>query len=550
MLEEVISTEEVELPAEFNSIVFPDDLEITRKKEIISAVYSIAAKVPKWAALANAVEVQDHYDRSGMKSAKESRLIIYRERNDAVNHIKSNIETVKAKMYGFEVEIKAWKDVMTILQDVAKSFESQLKFKEMTYDRWAETEILKARLDRIERLGAYVNNPEVYIKDDLTESDFLVLLDSMRIQKEASDKMEAMRKEEEEKAEKERIEKENRKTIIADRRKQLWQYKEVIDVEYSDEEIFDFDAWNDIFNAILPEKYIAHNKRVKEQEERSKLVSERRIQLGRHSQVFEQSALTDDDLLNEEFYSKLINIIIPEKWQEKQKADEQKKLIEHRRSILSAFHGGASAITKYTNTEMLDDNYFSFVLETMQKEEDEFNKQNEKALERRVHLESLGAKKEVLLATMTQDDFLNDDVYEMAIQKYRNKREDELAQKRLQSIVEQRKQLEPYNRFIVVQKLIEKAELIEEELFNNILNVTIPGLIEKEKEIIPIEDINPEALTLNMMLNNIPRELPPIDVELVSIEAQELHIAMAKSYKATIEKFVEYQRTQIKAWLF
>jgi hypothetical protein len=57
----------------------------------------------------------------------------------------------------------------------------------------------------------------------------------------------------------------------------LWEYREVVDVEYSDEEIFDYEIWDSIFNVILPEKLKAHKAAKEFEKARQEVLCARRV---------------------------------------------------------------------------------------------------------------------------------------------------------------------------------------------------------------------------------------------------------------------------------
>ena len=78
---------------------------------------------------------------------------------------------------------------------------------------------------------------------------------------------------------------------------------------------------------------------------------------------------------------------------------------------------------------------------------------------------------------------------------------DKIAEKRLQIAVEQRKALEPYERLIVVRQALEHLPM-DEKFFNEITTITIPGLLEKEREAFTSEvDLNSKEYTRNVISN-------------------------------------------------
>lgn len=244
MSEEVkVQNQELE---QITNTILKSGLPEAKAQEIIDSLATVILdKVPKWESLDAGVEVEDHTDKNNMKLAASIRKSIANTRIEGKKFIDNKRSLIAAKIAVDTLEDKTWLKVNQVLESIAKSYESKLKFKEDTFIRWQEAEILRIRLDRIEKLSPYCENATRYITDDMNESEYLELLSDFKTmheakkRKEAQDALDAenaykekLKKEEEDEKERLRMIEENKKLvqIVNSNEKTIAVLKEVCNV--------------------------------------------------------------------------------------------------------------------------------------------------------------------------------------------------------------------------------------------------------------------------------------------------------------------------------
>ena len=460
-----MSVSTVELVKISNSLHLTDQ---TKVETIKSHLNTLIENVEKWDGLAEAVTVKDYTDKAGMRMAKQTRLSIRAERIDAIKHIDSMVEATNLAMKDFTEEKKAWQMVAKLVESSAKKYEETLKYLETTFDRHQETIILKVRLERIEQLSLYTQDANAYITDDMSNGEFDTLLATFKTNYEAEQKQKAIEKEQERARIELEIKEKKEQKIIESRKLELNFYSITLALPYPEDAVLlDDDKYAEYLRDIK-ERYNEHQRL---ESEKNRLRIEYEARLSRFHQVWNLIISLEANAPN---VPKVIDkSVVP--------IEKLNSYIEQLEHILQVAE--SEARHKQQRETVIKERRRAWTLLV-----DEF--------------ESLG---EGLIEESVNDNMLFDDEHYKNITEslsgLTKETRDKIAEKRLQIAVEQRKALEPYERLIVVRQALEHLPM-DEKFFNEITTITIPGLLEKEREAFTSEvDLNSKEYTRNVISN-------------------------------------------------
>ena len=464
-----MSVSTVELVKISNSLHLKDQTKVETNK---SHLNTLIENVEKWDGLAEAVTVKDYTDKAGMRMAKQTRLSIRAERIDALKHIDSMVEETNLAMKDFTEEKKAWQMVAKLVESSAKKYEETLKYLETTFDRHQETIILKVRLERIEQLSLYTQDANAYIKDDMSNGEFDTLLATFKTNYEAEQKQKAIDEEQERARIELEIKERKENKIIESRKLELNFYFITLALPYPEDAVLlDDEKYAECLREIK-EKYNEHQRI---ESENIRLHIEYEARLGRFHKVWNSIISLEADAPN---IPKVI--------------DKSVVCIEELNSYI----------------EQLE-----HILQVVESEV-KYKQQREAIVKERRRawttlVDEYESLQEGLIEESVNDDMLYDNEHYTniteALSNLIKETRSKMAEKSLQIAVKQRKELEPYERLIVVRQALEHLPM-DEKFFNEIINITSPGLLEKEREAFS-PDTNSKEYTRNI-INNLSETMP------------------------------------------
>ena len=274
-------------------------IEDTQKQiKFNDAILKLRDRATEWQRYADH-KVKGPDDKAGMKVAKEYRLAIRRERLDSEDFIDNQISTVQNEMEQFTTQLTGWKEIKKVLNLVAKTYENALKFEEDTLNRQIEVEIMKVKFDRIEALTPYVQNPENYIHDKMTNQEFDDMLNNLIIAH--NERLKQQAREEEEEKERKILEAEEKKKqiLISSRQAELNKFSEVIEIPIQIEHILDDEIYFGLINTELPRRVEMLREKERIETERKTKSRERMINLDKYNIPI---LISKEDILDDEKY--------------------------------------------------------------------------------------------------------------------------------------------------------------------------------------------------------------------------------------------------------
>ena len=200
------------LPTEVAQIA--QSVSIEKRNEVQSVLNYVFNGVSKMREQLDIVSVIDENDKTNMKLANTIRLGVRQVRLDAEKTFDSKRAEVQAQMISFKTEDQLWLKAKQTMQILTKEIEEQARWKEETRQRFeSEQRTLKIQ-QRVARISAV--SPETPLSDFESMSDEGFEIFFEQLERIYVEKMEAVRKAEEERIAKEKAEAEERERIKAE----------------------------------------------------------------------------------------------------------------------------------------------------------------------------------------------------------------------------------------------------------------------------------------------------------------------------------------------
>lgn len=472
-----------------NSIELSDE---SKKIQVKQHLDTLMENIVKWEKITNAVEVKDFEDKAGMRLAKQTRLSIRAERLEATKHLDSLVAEIKDRMADDMNEKKVWETVKKLVESTSKTYEESLKFLEDTSKRYEESLILQVRLDRMEKLSIYVSEPQNYIKDDMSEADFDVLLTSLRVAYEATEKQKEIEAEEERKRIEAKIESEKVEKLLNSRKLLIAPMITFLGMEYPDDSVLAGD--DEAFNAYCAELSTWYDKA---QATKIEAVKWSAVKEARTKEL--EVLSFELDRLGVQFEMNIPNLAESEQDIYEQTVSDIRKIISD-----TATNAREAALKQQLDQQTIIQRKERIRAKMI--EMDKYRMPNEEPIEYIIPNDEQILDNEVFDAYCK---VLDDDIWKM-----KNGLADRIAEKS----DKQRQALIDYDRFQIVQQLLLKLPL-DDTLFEQITTVTIPGLLAKEEEaFVPVISTIPQTrIALTRWSEKVPVPFPS-----PSMPAQEL----------------------------
>lgn len=232
-----MSTELVQVLQEFN-------LEESKKNVVNGLLQPFFAKAEEWKTQVDTIVITDPTQTDKMALAKTGRLQLRNFRLEAEKLVKSQRETIKARMADDVLEDKLWLRSGQIMEAVFKNLETKLEEKEKFAERYQAELEEKLRAERTQILAEY-GQPEIPGLGKMLQDQFDMYIAGVKAKFEADKK-----------AEEERIEAQRIQDLHNERYSRLAKYADFIP---GFEEIH--------FGVITDESYIQYGTEAKEKKE-------------------------------------------------------------------------------------------------------------------------------------------------------------------------------------------------------------------------------------------------------------------------------------------
>jgi hypothetical protein len=197
------------LPVELVQIA--ESVSVEKRTEVQSVLNHVFNGVSKMRDQLESVVVQDENDKTNMKLANTIRLGVRQVRLDAEKTFDSKRSEVQAQMLSYKTEDQLWLKAKQTMQILTKEIEEQARWKEETRERYElEQKELKVqqRIVAVSKFAPEITRSEF---ENMSDDFFSVFLSGL--EKAHNEKIEALKKAEEERIAKEKAEAEERERI-------------------------------------------------------------------------------------------------------------------------------------------------------------------------------------------------------------------------------------------------------------------------------------------------------------------------------------------------